>query len=55
MSRLKRSSEKKSDDMARVTIASADMLAEPRFGLLDGVIILLFVICAGGLLYWILG
>ena len=55
MSRLKRNSQKKSDDVARVTMAPANVLAEPRFGLVDGVIVLLFVICAAGLLYWILG
>lgn len=36
-------------------MAPTNVLDEPRFGIVDGVIVLLFVFCAGSLLYWILG
>ena len=45
----------RSGDFVRATIAPANHLVEPRFGLLDGAIVVLFVLATAGLVYLILG
>jgi hypothetical protein len=46
---------RKSGDQVVATISPANRLAEPRFGLLDGAIVIVFLLCASTLVYLILG
>ncbi|HMP84563.1 MAG TPA: hypothetical protein PKA41_17855 [Verrucomicrobiota bacterium] len=46
---------RKSGDHVRATIAPANLMAEPHFGVLDAVLVAVFMACVGGLIYWILG
>lgn len=55
MSTSDEKSRRKSGDYVVATFAPGNRLAEPHFGLLDGVIVLLFVVCASMLVYLILG
>jgi hypothetical protein len=55
MSAFEQRSRRKSGDHVVATIAPANRLAEPRFGLLDGAIIVVFLLCATTLVYLILG
>ena len=55
MSTFDQKSHGKSGDYVVASIAPANRMAEPHFGLLDGAIVLLFVLCASMLVYLILG
>jgi hypothetical protein len=55
MSPTVNSPQRKSGDFARAGIAPENLLAEPHFGLLDTVIVLVLLSFAGGLIYWFLG
>ena len=46
---------RKSGDYVRASIVPANVVTEPHFGLLDVVLVVLFLACAGGVIYWILG
>ena len=45
----------KSGDYIKATLAPANRSEEPRFGLLDGVVIAFFLLCVGGLVLFLIG
>ena len=52
MNHLPQRSQGKSGDYVESAVVPANVLAEPHF---DAVIVLLFALCVGGLIYWIFG
>lgn len=46
---------RKSGDHVRTTVAPANVMGEPHFGMVDGLILFSLLCFAGALIYWILG
>jgi hypothetical protein len=55
MSAFEHRPRRNSGDYVVATIAPANRLVEPHFGLLDGAIVVFFLLCASTLVYLILG
>ena len=55
MNQLPQQSHVEGGDFVKTAVMPASVLAKPHLDALDGVIVLLFGLSTGGLIYWIFG